>query len=118
MIKNKNILESFVHAAHGLSESFSDQRNVPIILIIGVIVVIVSLFLKLSVVEYMILSVTITLVLMAELFNAAIENTIDLITQEFHPLAKAAKDIAATAVMVTCLNAVIVAALFVAGRVW
>lgn len=116
-MKNKSVFESFVHAFQGFSESFRDQRNVPIILVIGLIVGIISLFLGLSVTEYMILSVTITLVLVAELMNAAIENTIDLVTQELHPLAKAAKDIAATAVLVTCFNAVVVAALFAISRI-
>ncbi len=115
-MKNKSVFESFVRAFQGFSESFRGQRNVPIILVIGIIVGIVSLFLGLTVTEYMILSITITLVLVAELMNAAVENSIDLVTQEIHPLAKAAKDIAATAVLVTCLNALVVAVLFVISR--
>ena len=39
------------------------------------------------------------LVLIVELLNSAIENVVDLVTKEIHPLAKSAKDIGATAVM-------------------
>jgi diacylglycerol kinase (ATP) len=39
------------------------------------------------------------IVLIAELLNSAVENAVDMVTKEFHPLAKAAKDIGATAVL-------------------
>ena len=44
----------------------------------------------------------------AELFNTAIESCVDMVTEEYHPLAKRAKDIAASAVLVTALNALLV----------
>jgi diacylglycerol kinase (ATP) len=43
------------------------------------------------------------------MFNSAIEATVDLVTEEYHPKAKFAKDIAAGAVLVATLNAVVVA---------
>jgi diacylglycerol kinase (ATP) len=44
---------------------------------------------------------TAILVLIVELINSAIENVVDLVTKEIHPLAKSAKDIGSTAVMFT-----------------
>ena len=38
-----------------------------------------------------------------ELLNTAIENVIDLLTDKFHPLAKAAKDTASAAEFVLCI---------------
>jgi diacylglycerol kinase (ATP) len=49
------------------------------------------------------------LVIFAELINTAIEAVVDIIVDEYHPRAKAAKDVAAGAVLVTAINAVIVA---------
>jgi len=47
----------------------------------------------------LILLVTAFLVLIVELLNSAVENVVDLVTKDIHPLAKSAKDIGATAVM-------------------
>ena len=48
----------------------------------------------------------ISLVVIAEMFNTAIEKTIDMITDEYHPLAKIAKDVAAGGVLIASLNSV------------
>jgi diacylglycerol kinase (ATP) len=53
----------------------------------------IELYLKL------ILLSTMFIVLIVELLNSAIENSVDLVTKQIHPLAKNAKDIGATAVM-------------------
>ncbi len=47
----------------------------------------------------LILIVTYVLIMITELLNSAVENVVDLVTQEIHPLAKSAKDIGATAVL-------------------
>jgi hypothetical protein len=51
---------------------------------------------------------TISLVLFAELLNTAVEKMIDLITTEYHPVAKVVKDVTAGAVLLTAGLAVIV----------
>jgi diacylglycerol kinase len=66
----------------------------------------------------MILSITIVLVLITELLNSGVEYAIDLITDEHNHLAKAAKDVAAAAVLVACANAVVIAGLFLVSRYW
>ncbi len=53
--------------------------------------------------QKLILFVTLVLVMIAELLNAGIENVVDLVTQDFHPLAKSAKDIGAAAVLFSVL---------------
>lgn len=47
-------------------------------------------------------------VLIVELLNSAVEHTVDLVTVEFHPLAKAAKDLGAAAVMLSLIAAALV----------
>jgi len=46
--------------------------------------------------------------LTAEMINTAIEAVVDMFTQEYHPLARVAKNVAAGAVLISALNAVIV----------
>lgn len=62
----------------------------------------------LSVAEWAILALTIMAVLAMEMVNTAIERVVDLVTQDYHPLAKAAKDIAAGAVLTVSVGALIV----------
>ena len=57
----------------------------------------------------MALLVAISFVLITEMINTAIENVIDLITDEDDPRAKVAKDVSAGAVLVAAVNAIAVA---------
>ena len=52
---------------------------------------------------------TIVLILFAEMVNTAIETVVDLYTDLYHPKAKIAKDVAAGGVVITAINALIVA---------
>lgn len=65
-------------------------------------------FYDLNKIELLIIAITITMVIMAELINTAVESAIDATTNYYHPLAKIAKNTAAGAVLVTAINAVIV----------
>ena len=55
-------------------------------------------FIKVSFIYKLILIVSAFIIAITELLNSAIENVVDLVTTDFHPLAKNAKDIAAAAV--------------------
>lgn len=64
--------------------------------------------LKISITEWCFVTLCITLVIMAEAFNTAIENLTDLVSPDFHPLAGKTKDLAAGAVLIFSIGAVIV----------
>ena len=64
--------------------------------------------LRLPAAAWAMLFLTIALVVAAELFNAAVETVVDLVSPEDHPLAKRAKDVAAAAVLVAAMGAVAV----------
>ena len=84
------------------------QLNIKIHLVVAIIVMGASLFYDITKIELIILSLTIMLVVFAELINTAIEVAIDATTNYYHPLAKIAKNIAAGAVLLTALNAVFI----------
>jgi diacylglycerol kinase (ATP) len=75
---------------------------------IAAIVTIFGIIFKVSLVEWAILFLTMGLVIACELINTAIEATVDLVTEDYHPLAKVAKDTSAAAVFIFAIVAVLV----------
>ena len=87
------------------------QMNIRVHLVITVGVLLLVAYLQLTRLEMTVLVLTITMVLAAEMFNTAIETVVDLVSPEYHPLAKIAKDVAAGAVLVCALGAACIAIL-------
>ncbi|HHV45668.1 MAG TPA: phosphatase PAP2 family protein [Tissierellia bacterium] len=108
MKKSKNLIESFNYAVNGIISALKTERNLKVHFTAAAIVVVISLFFDFTRTELLLLVFTITFVLMAELFNTAIERIVDLIMEDYHPLARMAKDIAAGAVLISAVNAIIV----------
>lgn len=108
-MKAKKLIDSFNYAFEGIIYTLKTQRNMRIHFLIAILVLILSLFYSLSKAEILILFITITIVIVAEMVNTSIEATIDLITNEYHELAKIAKNVAAGAVLIATMNSVIVA---------
>lgn len=106
---NSNFLDAWKNAINGIIYATTTQRNVKIQLVIAVAVVIISLFFDLSRAEFLCFLFTIILILFAEMCNTAIETVVDLYVDVYHPKAKIAKDVAAGGVVITAINAIIVA---------
>jgi diacylglycerol kinase len=104
----RNLFDSFRCAFAGLWHALRTQRNFRIHVSIAIIVVITGMFLRLRRDEWAIIALTIGFVFTAELFNTVIEAIIDLVTEDYHPLAKKAKDVAAAAVLMAAITAVAV----------
>lgn len=102
------LLDSFNNAINGIINTVRTERNMRIHLIATLIVLVACFIFDISKVEFLIIVVSISLVISAELFNTAIESTIDMTTNFYHPLAKMAKNAAAGAVFVTAINAIVV----------
>ena len=110
-------LWSFVHATNGLRLSLR-ERNARVQAAAGLVAVALGAALGLSRVEWAVLTLTIALVLALETVNSAIEALVDLVTLDYHPLAKRAKDLAAGAVWLAALAAVVVGLLLFLPRLW
>ncbi|NLO28734.1 MAG: diacylglycerol kinase family protein, partial [Actinobacteria bacterium] len=93
--RKNTLLQSFNNAFQGIVYAVRHQRNMRVHLAVGVVVLIVSLLLDLSKLELAAVLMAIAFVLGAELINSAVEQVVDLLTDEFDPRAKAAKDLAA-----------------------
>ena len=83
-LKNKNFLDALKNAINGIVYEIISQKNSKIQLVIGIIVIILGIYLKLSKLGFMILILSIFVVFIAETINTAIETTVDLYTKEYN----------------------------------
>jgi diacylglycerol kinase (ATP) len=81
------------------------------------VVLLLALFLRIPPIEFALLALSILFVLFAELVNTAIEAVVDLVSPQYHPLAKVAKDTAAGAVLMAAIGAAIMGYLILARYV-
>lgn len=112
-MSRRDLITPFKAAIRGLVYTFRTQRHMRFHIYVVLTVVLLGIFFGLRLRELMILIFTVSLVLVAEMFNSAIEATVDLVEPRYHPLAKFAKDIAAGAVLITTIVALVVGALLV-----
>lgn len=116
-MKSPHVFASVRFALAGLRHAVLAERNVQIHVALTVVAVAVGWWLGLAPSEWAVLALTIGLVLVAELANTAIERLVDLVAPDRHPLAGAAKDVAAGAVLVSAGVAVVVALLLFGPKV-
>ena len=112
-----SILESFNVAFEGIIHVLRTQRNMRIHFGVAVGVLVAALVLNVSRLELIALLLSIAFVLIAEMFNTAIEAAVDVASTSFDPMAKLAKDIGAGAVLIAALNAIAVGYLVFSGQV-
>lgn len=115
-MKQQNLIESFNSAIEGFIYVFKTQRNMRLHFLLGLTAIVLGIFLNFTYMELIALCLTIAFVLFAEMFNTAVEHTIDLIKEEFHPLARIVKDICAGAVLLSAMAAVIIGYILFVSR--
>lgn len=103
--------KSFSWAIDGLGYTIQTQRNMRIHLFISMMVILAGILFKISRLEWALLFLTFCMVMVAEIINTAIEKAVDLITEDYHPLAKIVKNAAAGAVLLAAVAAIIIGVL-------
>ncbi|MBM3268831.1 MAG: diacylglycerol kinase family protein [Candidatus Sericytochromatia bacterium] len=109
--KAHGLLESLRYASAGIYFMLRTQRNMRTHVAVGFCAFALGIWLAIKPLELSAIALTSSLVVICEMFNTAVENAVDLATHRRHPLAKAAKDVAAAAVLIAALTAVVVGAL-------
>lgn len=104
----KKQLRSFGYAWKGIRSCIGKEQNLSFHLLATPTVVAAGLLAGITRTEWMVVILCIGLVIAAELFNSAIEQLVDLVSPQRHPLAGRVKDIAAGAVLVCAATAAIV----------
>ncbi|NWF68669.1 MAG: diacylglycerol kinase family protein [Chloroflexi bacterium] len=107
-ITSPSRFSSFGYALAGWLYMLRRQKNTRIQAVASVLVFLFALWLQIDVVRWAILILTITIVWMAEFLNAAVEAVINIVSPDYHPMAKVGKDVAAAAVLLGVVAAVLV----------
>lgn len=112
-----SFLESVNHAMDGITYTKRKERNFKIELFMMILVLVASIYFKVSHIELLILLLTIGCVLALELINTAIERCVDLVTKDYHELAKYAKDVSAGAVFIMSIFSVFIGIIIFLPRI-
>ena len=108
MHKNHPLVESIGYALEGIKFALIYGQNFKIHVGFALLVSILGSVLKINSFEWLSLILMISVVLILELINTAIETVVDMISLKFHPLAKIAKDVIAGAVLVAAIASIII----------
>ncbi|ASA95428.1 MULTISPECIES: diacylglycerol kinase family protein [Anoxybacillus] len=104
----KRFVTSVWYALNGVRLAVCYERNMRIHLVAAIIVIVAAAVFRVSKMEWLVLLITIGIVISLEIVNSAIERAVDLVTDEYRPLAKEAKDLAAGAVLVFAFLSIII----------
>ncbi len=107
-LKPSGWLESVNCAIEGILWVARSQRHMRYHFVAAVAVLLLALYFHISTLEFILLTFAVTLVLFAEIINTAVEVVVDMVSPQYHPLAKRAKDVAAGAVLMASVGAVVI----------
>lgn len=107
-MKGKRLTDSLNYAIMGIVQCFKREKNMQIHMIIAILTITFSLITNITKTEFIFVIFSVSFVIVSEMFNTAIEKTLDAVVNYTHPLVKVAKDISAGAVLIATLNAMIV----------
>ena len=104
--------QSFHDGLQGLRDAWQSQQNLSVQICVGLCVIASGIWVRLSTLEWLWVAFAIGLVMFAELMNTAIEHTVNLVVGlRPDPLARRAKDVSASCVLVASILAVVIGAL-------
>ena len=98
-----NVFKNITYALEGGKFVLKSEKSFKTQLLVIFVIGVALFFIDLSTTTKMVLFFSTWIILIAEAFNSAIERVVDMITTDYHPLAKEAKDIGAFAVFLSFL---------------
>ena len=107
-VYTKNLGKSLQNSLEGLFLAVQKESSLKILIVLGLLLILAGFLFQVSGLEWLFIALMIGCCFGAELFNTAIENVVDLVTDEKKLKAKRAKDAAAGAVLVAVIFAVII----------
>lgn len=96
----KGILYNFVFSWQGLVYAYKHEKSMWIHAVLSIITAILGLYLNLRGIEWLIILIVLGAILSIELLNTGIESVVDMVTHDYHELAKVAKDTGSAATFV------------------
>lgn len=117
-MKPSRFIDSLNCAIDGVLYAARTQKHMRNHFLCAVAVLLLALLLRVSPVEFVLLAISISFVLFAEMMNTAIEAVVDLVTVEYHPLARIAKDVAAGSVLLSVVGALVTGYLILSAYIF
>ena len=108
MLNSRKLLLSFKFAFEGILHSVRSEQNIRFHLLATFVVVAAGYFTGLETGEWIVLLLLFGGMVSLEMLNTAIERVVDLVSPNWQPLAKQAKDVAAGAVLVYAIVSAII----------
>ncbi len=93
------VFKNVTYAIEGAKTVLKSEKSFKTQLLVIALIGIALIFINISTVTKLVLFFSTWLILVAEAFNSAIERVVDLVTQDYHQLAKEAKDIGSFGVL-------------------
>ncbi len=106
-MKPTRFIDSVNCAIEGIIYTARTQKHMRRHFVSALAVLLAVLLLRVTPMEFTLLVISVCFVLCAELLNTAIEVIVDMVSPDFHPLAKTAKDVAAGGVLVAAIGAAV-----------
>lgn len=113
----RRLIQSFGHAFRGIAEAARSQANMRIHVLAAAVVTGAGAVLKISAIEWCLVTLACGLVLAAEAANTAIEKLADRVTRENDERIRIAKDVAAACVLLAAIAAFVVGIMVFGPRV-
>ncbi len=107
----RKMCQTFGYARAGIAILLFKEKHSLILLLGGIAGLLLAWLLKVNKIEWMFVILGIVLIYVAEALNTAIEQVVDMVSPEYHPMAKKAKDVAAGAVLIAVIMAALIATL-------
>ena len=101
----KRFINSIKNSWDGLKYAYTNEQSLTIHAVLTVLVLLSGIIFNATKIQWTVIVIVLALVMIAELINTAIEAVVDLVTDEYHELAKIAKDCASAAAFVASLLA-------------
>ena len=119
-MKNFFVTRSFAfrYAFSGWWFVIRTQRNAWIHAVATATVLVMSFWLRLSLLEWAVILLAVAMVWLAEFLNTALEAVVDLASPQHHELAKVGKDVGAAAVLITAASSALIGFLVLGPPLW
>lgn len=115
-MRQRSIVESFNSAIEGFLYVIKTQKNMKFHFLTAVAILLVAIYLHIPLNHILALCAAISIVLIMEMVNTAMEHTIDMLMETYHPLARIIKDIMAGSVLISAVNAFVIGYLIFQSR--
>ncbi|MFT3682415.1 MAG: diacylglycerol kinase family protein [Ferruginibacter sp.] len=112
------LIRSFGYAWQGVAYCFKTQLNFKIHLLATVIVITAGIAFSVSSTEWLFIAGCCSSVIMAEMFNTAIEKICDTVSPEINPVIKIIKDVSAGAVLVSAAGSLVIAGIIFLPKIF